>query len=88
LIGIVILGGLLYAVTGDRKESGLISLLFNGIRFVLYYFHERAWERVQWGTKQHPLVRLPVRKDLVPEDYETIQSFLKQHQFILAEEAP
>jgi uncharacterized membrane protein len=87
LIGILILGGLTYAATGDWKETGAITLLFNGIRFILYYFHERAWDRIPWGTCQHPLSCLPVRRDLAPGDYETIQDFLARHRFVPVEEA-
>lgn len=58
VLGIVMLGGLSWLFTGDFKETGLITITFNAIRFVLYYVHERVWERTEWG-----------RKKAVEEDY-------------------
>ncbi len=44
-IGIVLLGGLGYAVTGNLMETLAIAIWFNGIRTVLYVAHEEVWER-------------------------------------------
>jgi len=52
VIGVVILGGLAWLVTGDWGQTTLITLTFHSIRLVLYYFHERAWERIGWGRKK------------------------------------
>lgn len=51
LIGIVILGALVWLFTQDWKETTLITITFHAIRLVLYYYHERAWERIDWGRK-------------------------------------
>ena len=45
IIGIALLGGLGYAVTGNIMETLAITIWFNGIRTVLYIVHEEAWER-------------------------------------------
>ncbi len=52
VIGVVILGGLAWLVTGDWGQTTLITLTFHSIRLVLYYYHERAWERIGWGRKR------------------------------------
>lgn len=52
IIGIVILGVLAWLVTGNWGQTTVITLTFHVIRFVLYYFHERAWERIGWGRKR------------------------------------
>ena len=45
---------LVYAFTQDLKTSGMIGLLDCIIKFILYYLHERAWFKIQWGrTKSH-----------------------------------
>ncbi len=56
LIGIAILGVLAWLFTRDWKETTLITITFHTIRLVLYYYHERAWERVAWGrnTRKPP----------------------------------
>ncbi len=52
VIGIVILGALAWLFTRDWQETTLITITFHAIRLVLYYFHERAWERIGWGRKK------------------------------------
>ncbi len=52
LIGIVILGALAWLFTQDWKETTLITITFHTIRLVLYYYHERAWERIAWGRNR------------------------------------
>ena len=49
VMGIIILGGLAWLFTRDWRETGLVTITFNAIRLILYYFHERAWERISWG---------------------------------------
>lgn len=79
--GIVILGGITYLMTESWKVTGGITALFHGIRVVLYYLHERLWDRISWGKLQHPLARLPVRKDLTSEDYEIIRRLLDERRY-------
>ena len=77
VIGIVLLGLIAYLVTGDWKAMTPITILFHAIRVVMYYFHERIWLRVSWGTVKHPLAQLPVTGELQPEDLEIIRQQLK-----------
>ena len=51
IIGIFILGGLAWFFTRDWGETTLITTTFHAIRLVLYYYHERIWERIGWGRK-------------------------------------
>jgi uncharacterized membrane protein len=39
----------IYALTGEVDIAGAGTVLTNSINFVLYYFHERAWNAVGWG---------------------------------------
>jgi uncharacterized membrane protein len=82
LIGIVILGVISLKVTGSLKEMSLITLLFHSIRVVLYYVHERIWEKIDWGRIKHPLSNIPVTKELKPEDLQFIKSQLKQMGYL------
>jgi adenylylsulfate kinase len=39
----------IYAVSGELKVAWLGTLLTNAVNFVLYYLHERAWNKTSWG---------------------------------------
>jgi len=78
IFGIAILGAISWIVTHSWKEMSLITILFHSIRVVLYYVHERIWERIQWGRIKHPLSVLPVKKALTPGDLKIVRSQLKE----------
>ena len=77
ILGIFILGSISWIITHSWKEMSLITIIFHSIRVILYYFHERVWERIKWGRVMHPLSCLPVNKELKPEDLKLIQEQLK-----------
>ena len=56
--GIALLGLISLLITKDWKQMTVITVLFHGIRLILYYYHERIWERVSWGKVKHPLEEL------------------------------
>ena len=82
LFGIALLGIISFAITRDWKQMTVITALFHGIRLVLYYYHERIWQRVSWGKIRHPLAELPVNKKLTPEDLETVRQKLQALGYI------
>jgi len=49
LIGIFVLGAIAWVITHDWQTTTLITIIFHVIRFMLYYFFERGWDRVSWG---------------------------------------
>lgn len=51
VIGIFLLGYISYIITGNLKEMTMITLIFHGIRLIMYYYHERMWEKINWGKK-------------------------------------
>lgn len=57
IIGIAILGGITWLITRSWEQTSVITLFFHTVRLVLYYYHERAWDNVEWG-------RIKVREDL------------------------
>jgi len=81
IAGVAILGAITYSMTQNWEKTGVITVLFHGIRVILYYWHERLWEKVSWGKLKHPLACLPVRNDLTPEDYEVIRKLLDEHRY-------
>ncbi len=82
LIGVVLLGLISFLVTDNWKEMSIITALFHSIRVVLYYYHERGWERISWGRAKHPLAGLPVKQQLTPEDMETVREHLKELGYV------
>jgi len=83
VFGIILLAVITYFTTGGSlKEMTIITLLFHGIRFVLYYFHERFWERISWGKLKHPLADLPVKGTLTPADMEAVREKLRTLGYI------
>ena len=39
-----------YKVTGSLLETSILTAGYRGMT-VLYYYHERFWDRVKWGKK-------------------------------------
>ena len=52
LICIAMLAIVTYAITADLVEMTLIVVVFQTIQSFVYYLHERAWERVDWGYQE------------------------------------
>lgn len=82
LAGVVILGFISYAFTRDWGATTGITVVFHTIRLVLYYTHERLWERVSWGRITHPLAHLQLRDDLTSEEVCAIQELLRGEEYL------
>ncbi len=82
IIGIILLGVISYLVTDNWKEVTIITVLFHGIRVIMYYYHERLWERISWGRLKHPLANLTIREELTPGDLKVIAGKLKELGYI------
>lgn len=48
----VLLFALSWILTNNVYETSLITILFNVVATAIYYFHERFWSKVSWGTSQ------------------------------------
>ncbi|MFB5604816.1 MAG: DUF2061 domain-containing protein [Nitrosarchaeum sp.] len=46
----VLLFGLLWVFTGDIYETSLVTIVFNIAATIIYYFHERMWVKIRWGS--------------------------------------
>lgn len=49
IICIISLAIVTYVFTGDLIQMTGIVVVFQTIQTIIYYFHERVWEHVQWG---------------------------------------
>ena len=43
---------LVYAFTSNWTMAGTIGVLDAVLKLFIYYFHERAWERISWGVSK------------------------------------
>ena len=41
-----------YLYNKDIKESLVVSLLANAVKMLLYYWHERFWNRIKFGRQK------------------------------------
>jgi len=82
IVAVIDLGIISYLITGSWQKTTLITLLFNLIQIVFYYFHERVWNRISWGKTKHPLSEIPINKNLTKEDLAIIKNNLKSLGYI------
>ena len=82
VVGVILLGGISYSVIGNWRDMTIITTSFHGIRVVMYYFHERLWERISWGRLKHPLATVPVKNNLTPEELRIATEKLKELGYI------
>jgi uncharacterized membrane protein len=40
-----------FAFTGKWDLAVAIGSVYNAVTMVLYYFHERVWNKIKWGVK-------------------------------------
>jgi uncharacterized membrane protein len=41
-----------YWITGEEIAALQVTVLTNTINFILYYAHERGWNKIKWGRIQ------------------------------------
>ncbi|MFH1836850.1 MAG: DUF2061 domain-containing protein [Candidatus Omnitrophota bacterium] len=52
--GLVITMGIVFFYSGDLKESFMVSVGVESLKFLLYYTHERIWNRIKFGRHKAP----------------------------------
>jgi len=43
-----------YSYSRDIKESLVVGISANAVKIVLYYVHERIWNRIKFGRAKSP----------------------------------
>ncbi|MFA5887838.1 MAG: DUF2061 domain-containing protein [Candidatus Nanoarchaeia archaeon] len=51
IIATLVTAALVFILTGDWRVTGIVGAVDALSKILLYYFHERAWERVHWGKQ-------------------------------------
>lgn len=82
ILGTVVLGITSWFTTHSWKEMTIITLIFHGIQLILYYYHERIWERVSWGGIKHPLSEFKFNRELADKDKQIIKEELRSLGYI------
>jgi len=57
VIATLITLAVVYIFTGEFKQATTITLVVASILAVGYYFHERMWDKIQWGRPQLSAIR-------------------------------
>jgi len=55
VVAFFILGGVSWMFTRNWTQTTWIAIVYACIQLVLYYVHERVWERLNWGRKKAAL---------------------------------
>ena len=82
LVAVTVLAIVAYFVTGEWEQVTFITLLYHSIQIVIYYLHERVWERISWGQVKHPWAAIPVKHELTPEDMDTVVDRLRELGYV------
>ena len=77
IVGTIVLASVSYFITGSIKLMTMITILFECIQLVNYYWHERLWMKIKWGKIPHPLQNLPVKRRLKPEHMRQLEAQLQ-----------
>jgi uncharacterized membrane protein len=51
ILGVIILGAITWFFTQSWRITTAVTALFHLIQVMLYYFHERIWDRIDWGLR-------------------------------------
>jgi len=51
IMGISVLATITWVITSSWIHTTSITAAFNMIQVILYYFHERLWEKTNWGKR-------------------------------------
>ena len=49
IIAFIVLMIITWYVTANLAQTTFISVTFQTIQLILYYIHERVWEKIVWG---------------------------------------
>lgn len=65
VLGIVILSAITWVFTRSWQITTTVTALFHAINVVLYYFHERFWDGIDWGRKKRSELTEKERKKVM-----------------------
>lgn len=54
----VILFAISWVYTENLTDTTTITIIFNVLATIAYFFHEKMWDRIDWGRTKQNLQRL------------------------------
>lgn len=69
---------IVYLFTGEMLLSVGVGAVEIVAKMILYYFHERIWNVLTWGTWSHPLSEFQITHDLTDLDRDIIREKLRE----------
>jgi uncharacterized membrane protein len=51
VLAIIVTFASFYFLTGKLDVATTGTILTNSVNFILYYFHERTWNKIGWGKE-------------------------------------
>jgi uncharacterized membrane protein len=81
LTATIVLATVSYIFTGSALETAWITMVYNVIQIVVYFIHERAWERIRWGKKPD-VSRFPHASEIPPEELAQMRAHLQELGYI------
>jgi|TARA_R110000824_G_scaffold348039_1_gene534803 adenylylsulfate kinase len=58
IIGFVILSIIAFTITNSLRTVGVIGIAYHLLMIILYFFHEKLWERILWGKSKGLLIQM------------------------------
>ncbi len=71
-----------YFVTGSIKEASIITVIYHLIGVILYFTHERIWNKIKWGNQKHPLSVIEIEGNIDEDDIDLIKEKLKELGYV------
>lgn len=47
----LVTGGIIYLLTDNLTAASIMTLLDLGVMVILYFIHERIWDRIEYGRR-------------------------------------
>jgi uncharacterized membrane protein len=74
LSGIIVLGLITWMYTKNLEITTVVTVFFHSVNVVLYYLHERLWDKIDWGLMR--------KSELSDEDQEKVMERLRKLEYI------
>ena len=57
-LGFIVLSLVTYIATGSIKQTSFVAVLYHFTMLLIYIFHEKAWNKMQWGKTKGLFIQM------------------------------
>ncbi|MGM0441730.1 MAG: DUF2061 domain-containing protein [Elusimicrobiota bacterium] len=82
IMAIFTLGITSYIVTGNLKDVGILTLFYTVIQSIMYFVHERMWQKIKWAKIEHPLAKIKIPEKFSQDDIRKIEDKLREMGYL------